>query len=149
MGDINIWVTLLTAIGGAIVGSAATIVTGAFGYLNTNRGQDIQMVNIALSILGGDNKDTSVPGRKFALRALREYTQVNIPDDEFEQWALSGTLPEEVFRPQLLPHVFRFGSIYGADETLEQERSDKLFREVLEREIEQRSRDKPKTPTEN
>ncbi len=99
---------LLTSIGAAAVGALATIWTGAFGYWNTDRGQDIQMVNIALSILGGEIKDqdTSEPGRRFALRLLQKYAEVEIPDTEFDSWAKDGTLPETVYQaegPRILP----------------------------------------------
>lgn len=90
-------------IGAAAVGALATIATEAFGYWNTDRDQDIQMVNIALSILGGEVKDQdkSEPGRKFALRLLRKYADVEIPETEFNEWARDGTLPPDVYRPGL------------------------------------------------
>ena len=103
---------VLTTIGAAAVGALATIWTGAFGYWNTDRGQDIQMVNIALSILGGENKDSSIPGRKFALRVLEKYAEVEIPETEFEQWATVGTLPASIYRPGSPQRVGYSGSIH-------------------------------------
>lgn len=83
---------------GAVVGAAATITTGAFGYLNKDRELDIQMVNVALTILSGehDRKD-SVAARKFALRALSKYADVDIPHEEFNKWAATGILPQGDF----------------------------------------------------
>ena len=78
--------------------TAGIILTSAFGYWNKDRSQDIEMVNIALSILSGEKKDNSVPGRKFALRLLEEYSAIDIPEDEFESWAEDGTLPETIYR---------------------------------------------------
>ena len=78
------------------IAAFATVATGAFGYWSRNREQDIEMVRIALSILGGENKDTSLPGRKFALRTLQKHTGVGIPSEEFNEWAEKGTLPKSI-----------------------------------------------------
>ena len=99
MSAIDIGKNIFAAIGIASVGAIGTIATGAFGYWNTDRSQDIQMVSIALSILAGENKDTSLPGRKFALRVLEEHAKVDIPDKEFEDWAAIGTLPSVLYQP--------------------------------------------------
>ncbi len=88
---------VVTSLGAGTVAAIATIWASAFGYWNKNRSQDIEMVNIALSILGGDNKDTSKPGRRFALRVLEKYAGVDIPKDEFEEWSNSGTLPADLY----------------------------------------------------
>jgi hypothetical protein len=89
-------------VGGAAVGAGVTavaaMVASGLGYLNTDRSQDIQMVNIALSILGGENKETSLPGRKFALAALERFSGVEISDADFEAWARTGTLPDDIYR---------------------------------------------------
>lgn len=84
----------MTAAGGAVVGAVATIATGASGYLNQDRALDIEMVRVSLSILSGENKDTSLPGRRFALRSLAKYADVPIPSDEFDEWARRGTIPD-------------------------------------------------------
>ncbi|MBL4645274.1 MAG: hypothetical protein JKY99_02315 [Rhizobiales bacterium] len=70
---------------------------GALGYFNQDRSHDIDMVKIALSILQGENKDTSLQGRKFALRTLAKYSEIAIPADEFDSWAANGTIPEFSF----------------------------------------------------
>lgn len=53
------------------------------------------MVNVGLSILRGEatgDKDT-LQARRFALRLLKKYADVDIPTDEFEQWAEKGATP--------------------------------------------------------
>ncbi|MGX5827069.1 hypothetical protein [Mesorhizobium sp. 43Arga] len=74
------WSAVVSGVVGIIVGIGGTVTTGAFGYLNKNRELDIEMVRVSLSILAGENKDTSLPGRQFALRALERYSGVQIPD---------------------------------------------------------------------
>lgn len=76
-----------------VVASAVTLSTAAFGYWNKDRELDIEMVRVSLSILAGENKETSLQGRRFALRALKQYSRIDIPDDEFETWAKNGTVP--------------------------------------------------------
>jgi hypothetical protein len=89
---------LLTATVGlssAIIGVVGTIVVGSFGYFNKDRELDIQMVNVGLSILRGEvtgNEDT-YQARRFALRLLKKYAAVEIPDNEFNDWAQTGTTP--------------------------------------------------------
>lgn len=87
------------AVVGAAIGALGTIWTSAFGYWNKDRELDIQMVNIALSILGGENKETSLPGRKFAVDLLETYSRVPIDDGDALKWAETGTLPPDVWRP--------------------------------------------------
>lgn len=77
-----------------VIGAVATLGVGLLGYWNTDRSHDIEMVRISLSILGGENEDTSLNGRRFALRALSKYADVEIPEDEFNEWAATGTIPE-------------------------------------------------------
>lgn len=89
---------LITGAVGAALGATATIATGAFGYLNKDRELDLQMVGVALTILSGE-RDTqeSIPARKFALRALSEYSNIEIPPEEFETWASIGVVPQGSF----------------------------------------------------
>jgi hypothetical protein len=88
---------IFRSLGAAALGALATIFTGAFGYWNTDRSHDIEMVRISLSIMQGENKETSLPGRKYALRVLEKYSGIDIPTREFELWAKSGTIPDTVF----------------------------------------------------
>jgi len=94
----EVLIPLLSGVAGAALTAIATMTTGAFGYLNKDRELDIQMVNVALTILSGDH-DTknSVEARKFALRSLSKYSNVEIPKDEFESWAKTGVLPQGNF----------------------------------------------------
>lgn len=95
--------TFFVSIGGAIIGATATIAVGAFSYANKDKELDIQLVNIGLSILSGENKGTDAePGRRFALRLLEKYANVEIPDDEFEIWAARGTLTQSPLQRLLL-----------------------------------------------
>ncbi|MCP4318363.1 MAG: hypothetical protein GY789_20685 [Hyphomicrobiales bacterium] len=97
MSATEIGKNVFAAIGIAAIGVVGTIGSGAFGYWNTDRNQDIQMVNIALSILGGENKDTSFEGRMFALYVLEKYADVKINNKA--EWATSGTLPKDIYVP--------------------------------------------------
>jgi hypothetical protein len=90
---------LIQAVLTAILAAFATICTGAFGYWNKDREQDIQMVNIALSMLGGPVKDSPETGRRFAIRVLEKYAKVEVPDEEFDIWAKVGTLSDGIYRP--------------------------------------------------
>lgn len=51
------------------------------------------MVRISLSILAGENKEASAPGRRFALKALEQYSEIDIPAAEFNEWVKTGTIP--------------------------------------------------------
>ncbi|MBG6160568.1 hypothetical protein IWQ54_000218 [Labrenzia sp. EL_195] len=87
--------TALVGVVSAMAGAAATIAVGSFGYFNKDRELDIQMVNVSLSILRGEatgDKDT-LQSRRFALRLLRKYADIEIPEDEFNDWAEKGNTP--------------------------------------------------------
>ncbi|MCB1452864.1 MAG: hypothetical protein KDJ43_04385 [Rhizobiaceae bacterium] len=88
------WQTFAVSVITAPVTSVATTIGATYTYWNADRSLDIEMVRISLSILSGENKDTSLNGRKFALRALSRYSDIDIPKGEFEEWASTGTLPE-------------------------------------------------------
>jgi hypothetical protein len=67
-------------------------------FKNTDRELDIRMVNVALTILSAKDKGTdTIQARRYALRALRRYGGVEIPDAEFDEWAKSGTVPTGTF----------------------------------------------------
>jgi hypothetical protein len=95
--------TLFTGGVGGLVGAAAIITTGAFGYFNRDRELDIQMVHVGLSILKADVPEDSTlrnkNARRFALRLLKKYAAVDMPETEFEEWAEKGTLPLEEIPP--------------------------------------------------
>lgn len=71
-----------------------SIIATTSDYWSKDRSSDIEMVRISLAILSGENKETSEIGRKFALRALRDYSKVAMTDAELEEWAKNGTIPE-------------------------------------------------------
>lgn len=106
--------TLLSAVL-AVIG---TISVASFGYFNKDRELDLEMVRISLSILGGENKDTSAPARRYALKALEKYSGVEIPEPDFSTWAENGTVPP-------LPSALL--SRYEADQ-----RAKDVIREVFE-----------------
>jgi len=83
----------------AAIGGAATVGVGAFGFLSKDRELDIEMVGIALQILSGEveDGDNSEWARRYALRTLSKYSDVEIPSDEFEQWAKHGVVPQGDF----------------------------------------------------
>ncbi len=79
---------------GSILAFFATSIATTAGYFNRDRELDLEMVKISLSILSGENKDSSAPGRRFALRSLEKYSGVEIPPDDFNSWVQNGTVPE-------------------------------------------------------
>jgi hypothetical protein len=106
--------SLISGVAGAAIGAFATVATGAFGYLNKDRELDIRMVDIALSILSGDNKGVDAePGRRFALRLLQTYSQTNIPPEEFDVWVSRGTLELSALTPVLLDEKRRLSESAG------------------------------------
>lgn len=95
--DVSFLRVAAISIASAAVGATATILTGAFVYFNKNKELDIQMVQISLSILSGeDTGKKSAPARKFALHMLENYTGVEIPRDDFDSWVDGGVLPSTV-----------------------------------------------------
>jgi hypothetical protein len=91
----TILTTLITTLIGGVIGGAVTLGGSHLAYSNKDKELDIQLVNVGLSILRGEatgDKETE-PARRFALRLLREYTEVEIPEEEYEKWATKGTTP--------------------------------------------------------
>ena len=84
---------IISGLIGGVVGAAVTIMTATLTYWSKGRELDIEMVRISLAILAGENKDTSLQGRRFALQALEKFSTVDIPDNDFDQWAKTGTVP--------------------------------------------------------
>lgn len=97
---------------GSLIGVAAAIAATWAGFLNKDRELDIEMVRLSLSILAGENKDTSASGRRFALRALEKYSGIDIPPDDFELWVASGTLPSTTIAA-LRPNAFPSDPLIG------------------------------------
>ncbi|MEP1934940.1 MAG: hypothetical protein ABJJ37_27010 [Roseibium sp.] len=88
---------LIAAAVGSLFSLVGTIGAASFGYFNKDKELDIQLVNVGLSILRGEatgDKDT-IQARRFALRLLKKYADVDIPKDEAEDWAKTGITPFE------------------------------------------------------
>lgn len=127
---LTVWAGLV----GAAVGVVGTIVVGSFGYFNKDRELDIQMVNVGLSILRGEatgDKDTT-QAKRFALRVLKKYADVEIPDDEFEAWVKDGETPyllSEIYLRQLNESVTGFQDLVKQNEEL----VEKLDEDIADR----------------
>ena len=126
MSNSDLRVAIISAITG-IASATLAASTGLFGFLNKDRSLDIELVRISLSILTGENKDESIYGRKFALRTLSEYSGIEIPRDEFDEWAKSGTIalgaPVSAGTPWDATETFTALEVYcGSDEPADQER---------------------------
>ena len=112
------WITnpVVAGLVGELIGSLVTFAGSTNTFLNRDRELDTERVS--LSILAGDDKENSLPGRKVALRALSNFSAVEISDQEFNEWAVTGTLPpslaaassdplETLIRYFAVPGVFR------------------------------------------
>lgn len=97
------------------IGGLVALLGPALGYFSKDRELDIEMVRISLSILAGENADTSLPGRKFALRTLSQYSKIDIPSEEFEDWAQRGTIPKSLSSAPLEGKCFELPSRAGID----------------------------------
>lgn len=86
----ELWIAVVSA----FIGALSSIAVASISYINRDRELDLEMVKISLSILSGDNRDSSAPGRRFALRALATYSGVTIPPDDFSTWVENGTVPQ-------------------------------------------------------
>ena len=86
---------IIAGVASALISGLAAFGGAYLGFTNKDKELDIQLINVGLSILRGEatgDKETE-PARRFALRILREYAEVEIPDQEFETWAKKGTTP--------------------------------------------------------
>ena len=90
MTEINWPATVLAA----FIGGAASLGVGYLTFINTDRGHDLKMVEISLSILRGESDaEKSTMARTFALRALEKYSGVELSEPEFSAWVNGGTVP--------------------------------------------------------
>lgn len=97
-----LWIELSKLFAAGAIAALATIVVGYFTFFNTSRELDIRMVELSLSILGGekggvDTDETDGFGeyevaRRFAVRALKRYAGVTLSDEEEKAWAESGSV---------------------------------------------------------
>lgn len=58
----------------------------------TDRQSDIEMVKLALNILGGEVSDKTHESRQFAVNLLSRYSGVEVDDAVGEKWAETGTV---------------------------------------------------------
>ena len=85
------WITnpIVAGLAGGLVGSLVTFAGSTYTFMS--RGGEIEYVSS--SILAGENKDSALPGRKIALRALSNFSGVEISDKELNEWTNTGTMP--------------------------------------------------------
>ncbi|UXN61574.1 hypothetical protein [Phyllobacterium zundukense] len=53
---------------------------------------DIEMVKLALNILGGDISDKTNQSRQFAVQVLQRYSGVELKDEVVAEWVKTGTV---------------------------------------------------------
>ncbi|MDL2202046.1 hypothetical protein QQF51_05100 [Brucella intermedia] len=114
------------AIGAAVIAAIGTIITaGTTGYSayltaqiqkqTSDRQSDIEMVKLALNILGGDISDKTQESRTFAVSLLEKYSGVPIDKSTKASWSERGTV---IFSSKVLglssePRMFR--DLLGGD----------------------------------
>ncbi len=59
---------------------------------NSDRQSDIEMVKLALNILGGEISDKTQESRQFAVELLKKYSGVPLSSSVGEKWATSGSV---------------------------------------------------------
>ncbi len=74
---------------GALFGVAGTIWASTAGYMNKDRELDLEMVRLSISILSAPASfsDNDQLQRRFAVHALRQFSGVDMSDDDIELWA--------------------------------------------------------------
>jgi len=86
--------TAVTALVTAVIATSGTIYVSTFDYFNKSRELDLKMVDVSLAILRGDKgdseKEQSIIAREFALRALRKYSNVELKDNDLNEWVKTG-----------------------------------------------------------
>lgn len=76
----------------AAVTAAASVEVERLRKQNSDRQSDIEMVKLALNILGGDISDKTQQSRKFAVSLLEKYSGVMIDEISSATWARVGTV---------------------------------------------------------
>ena len=98
----------------AVVSGSAAFWASTTQYWNRNRELDIRMVDVALTILSGNNDATkSQYARTYALDLLDHYGGVRIPPEQRVAWAASGDLPNGKFPVNL--YTRDFSNDFNAD----------------------------------
>lgn len=76
----------------AAISAAAAIEIEKLRKHNSDRQSDIEMVKLALNILGGEVSDKTHESRLFAVDLLRKYSGVQLSSGMGEKWAASGSV---------------------------------------------------------
>lgn len=81
---VTVGLTALITVVGVIWGAQ-------LGFWNKDRELDLKMVDISLQMLNAeDTKSQPLEAKRFALRALRKYSDVELSDDQIEAWVQAG-----------------------------------------------------------
>ncbi|HEV7319427.1 MAG TPA: hypothetical protein VGO04_12560 [Ensifer sp.] len=100
-GRRSIWTPIVPVIAGGALTLIGGVIGSYFTFINAGRDLDIKMIELSLSILGGEKggaddpaEDVSyVEARLFALRTLKKYSGVEIADEVMRPWAQGGRIP--------------------------------------------------------
>lgn len=76
----------------ATLTAAASIEVEKLRKQNSDRQSDIEMVKLALNILGGEISDKTQESREFAIALLARYSGVQIEPPNGQKWATSGSV---------------------------------------------------------
>jgi hypothetical protein len=72
------------------------------------------MINVALTILSGENEDAKTePARKFALAALKKYSGVELSEADYNSWLTQGKLPSGKFPIYSTQDVFSLKDVFA------------------------------------
>lgn len=115
------WGELVKTSAAGVAGGIIALFGSTFDYFNRGRELDIRMVDVALTILAGENKGTdSEPARLYALSLLNEYGGVPITIADRQKWAKSGDLPIGIFPTPSTASYISPGKSDFSDATAEQ-----------------------------
>nr|WP_278436678.1 hypothetical protein [Brucella anthropi] len=81
-----------TARDSATAAANSNIQIASFEKQTNDRNSDIEMVKLALNILGGEISDKTLESRHFAVSLLRRYSGVDIGKETGSLWAAAGTV---------------------------------------------------------
>lgn len=76
----------------ASLAAAASVEVEKLRKQNSDRQSDIEMVKLALNILGGEISDKTHQSRQFAVTLLQRYSGVDIDELSSKAWAETGTV---------------------------------------------------------
>lgn len=76
----------------AMVAANSNVQVALMEKQNKDRLSDIEMVKLALNILGGDISDKTLQSRTFALSLLQKYSGVVLTEPQVKEWRLTGSV---------------------------------------------------------